>query len=60
MLAAGIVAPINHKDVKCCGATTLAKKVHEGNRAQIEELQHRLNDQCNAAGIPPTFRDLPP
>jgi hypothetical protein len=60
MLAAGIVAPIDHKDVKCCRATTLAKKAHEGNGAQIEELQHRLNDQCNTAGIPPTFRDLPP
>jgi hypothetical protein len=59
MLAAGIVAPIDHKDVKCCRATTLAKTAHEGNRAQIEDLQHRLNDQCNATGIPPKFRDLP-
>ncbi|KAF8881800.1 hypothetical protein BD779DRAFT_1407247, partial [Infundibulicybe gibba] len=28
MLEAGIVKPIDHKDVKCCGATTLAMKTH--------------------------------
>ncbi|KAF8198662.1 hypothetical protein K438DRAFT_1584009, partial [Mycena galopus ATCC 62051] len=28
MLQADIIAPIDHRDVKCCGATTLAKKAH--------------------------------
>ncbi|KAF8805775.1 hypothetical protein BYT27DRAFT_7025973, partial [Phlegmacium glaucopus] len=28
MLAADIIRPIAHRDVKCCGATTLAKKTH--------------------------------
>ncbi|KAF9553004.1 hypothetical protein CPC08DRAFT_646181, partial [Agrocybe pediades] len=28
MLAAEIIAPISHREVKCCGATTLAKKAH--------------------------------
>ncbi|KAJ6526708.1 hypothetical protein B0H19DRAFT_1335361, partial [Mycena capillaripes] len=28
MLHADIIAPIDHRDVKCCGATTLAKKAH--------------------------------
>ncbi|KAF7373139.1 p-loop containing nucleoside triphosphate hydrolase protein [Mycena sanguinolenta] len=27
MLQADIIAPIDHRDVKCCGATTLAKKI---------------------------------
>ena len=30
MLAADVIRPIAHQDVRCCMATTLAKKVHEG------------------------------
>src|SRR5882757_6973151 len=60
MLEAGIIAPIDHNDVKCCGATTLAKKAHEGNGRTIEELQHRVNDECTMAGIPSAFKDLAP
>jgi hypothetical protein len=41
-------------------ATTLAKKAHEGNGLTIEELQHRVNDECITAGIPSAFKDLPP
>jgi hypothetical protein len=40
MLEAGIIAPINHSEVKCFGATTLAKKAHEGTGQNIEEIQH--------------------
>ena len=40
MLDAGIIALIDHKDVKCCSATTLAKKAHKGEGLSIEELQH--------------------
>jgi hypothetical protein len=60
MLEAGIIAPVNHSEVKCCGATTLAKKAHEGTGLNIEELQHQVNDECITAGIPPAFKDLPP
>ena len=60
MLEADIVEPIAHRDVKCCGATTLAKKQHDGGGLTIEELQHRLNDECVAAGLPSAFKDLPP
>jgi hypothetical protein len=60
MLEAGIIAPINHSEVKCCGATTLAKKAHEGTGLNIEELQHRVNDECVTAGIPSAFKDLRP
>jgi hypothetical protein len=59
MLNMGIIAPINHKDIKCCGATTLAKKAHEGGGLIIEELQHRLNKECTASGITPSFNNLP-
>jgi hypothetical protein len=60
MLEAGIIAPINHSKVKCCGATTLAKKAHEGTGLHIEELQHQVNNECVTTGIPTAFKDLPP
>jgi hypothetical protein len=60
MLDAGIIAPIDHRDVKACGATTLAKKAHEGRGLNIEELQHRVNNECIAAGIESGFVNLPP
>jgi hypothetical protein len=60
MLAAGIVRPINHQDVKCCGATTLAKKAHEGSGLTLNTLKHRTNEECVEAGFPSAFQDLPP
>ncbi|KAF8871403.1 hypothetical protein BD779DRAFT_1680441 [Infundibulicybe gibba] len=36
MLEAGIVRPIDHKDVKCCGATTLATKRIKGAGSQLK------------------------
>jgi len=60
MLEADIIEPIAYQDVKCCGATTLAKKAHEGGGLTLEELQHRVNDQCIAAGFPSAFENLPP
>jgi len=60
MLEADIIEPIPYQDVKCCGATTLAKKAHEGGGLTLEELQHRVNDQCIAAGFPSAFENLPP
>ena len=59
MLAVGIVRPITHQDVKCCGATMLAKKTHEGDGLMLNTLQHHLNDQCIAAGFPSAFKELP-
>ena len=60
MLEAGIVRPIDHQDVKCCGATTLAKKAHEGSGHSLNTLKHQVNDECIAAGFPPAHLDLPP
>ena len=60
MLEAGIIAPINHSEVKCCGAITLAKKAHKSTGLNTEELQHQVNDECVAAGILSAFTDLPP
>ena len=60
MLEAGIIRPIDHQDVKCCGATTLAKKAHEGSGRTLDMLKHQVNDQCIAAGFPPAHQNLPP
>ena len=60
MLAADIIRPIAHQDVKCCAATTLAKKAHEGDGVGLDTLKHRLNDQCVLAGYPSVFEHLPP
>ena len=60
MLAADIIRPIAHQDVKCCAATTLAKKAHEGGGLTLDILKHRINDECVAAGYPSAFEHLPP
>ena len=60
MLAADIIRPIAHQDVKCCAATTLAKKAHEGDGLTLDTLKHRLNDECTAAGYPSAFENMPP
>lgn len=60
MVKADIIEPIAHQDVKCCGATTLAKKAHKGTELTLEELQHRVNDECVMAGFPSAFENLQP
>jgi RNase H-like domain found in reverse transcriptase/Reverse transcriptase (RNA-dependent DNA polymerase) len=60
MLEAGIIRPIAHQDVKCCSVTTLAKKAHEGGGRTLNELKHRINEQCIVAGFPSAFEDLAP
>lgn len=59
MLEADVIESIDFQDVKCCGMTTLAQKAHDGGGLTIEELQHRVNDECIKHGIPEEF-DLPP
>ena len=60
MLVAGIIRPIAHQDVKCCGATTLAKKTHEGDGLTLDILKHCVNNQCIVIGFPPAFEELLP
>ncbi|KAJ6590222.1 hypothetical protein B0H10DRAFT_2233705 [Mycena sp. CBHHK59/15] len=56
MLEAGIIAGIDPKEVKCVSPTTLAQKAHQNGKTRtILELQHQINDQCTAAGLPPSF-----
>jgi hypothetical protein len=55
MLEDGVIRPINPVDVKCCGSTTLAQKVHNGGGLSIEELQRRVDNQCIASGFESAF-----
>ena len=59
MLEAGVIEACKPEDVKCVSATTLAQKTHQGKGHSLEELQHRVNDECVAHGMEPRF-DLPP
>ena len=59
MLEAGVIVRIAADKVKCVSPTTLAQKVHQGGGLTLDELKHRVNDQCVTAGIPGEF-DLPP
>lgn len=59
MLEAGVIAPCDPADVKCVSPITLAQKAHDGGGLSLEELQHRVNDLCVAAGMEP-MADLPP
>lgn len=51
MLEAGVIIPIAADKVKCVSPTTLAQKAHQGGGLTRDELMHRVNDQCIAAGI---------
>jgi hypothetical protein len=50
-----VIQAINPADVKCCGATTLAQKAHNGDGLTIEELQRRVDNQCIASGFETVF-----
>ncbi|GLB45241.1 putative retrotransposable element Tf2 155 kDa protein type 1-like, partial [Lyophyllum shimeji] len=58
MLAAGIIEQCEPSQVKCVSPTTLAQKAHQGAGLSLEELQHRVNDECVAHGMDAPF-DLP-
>lgn len=58
MLEAGVIESCKPEDVKCISATTLAHKTHQGKGHSLQELQHRVNDECIHHGMEPRF-DLP-
>ena len=59
MLKAGLIKACKPENVKCVSATTLTQKAHQGKGLSLEELQHRVNDECIAHRMEPKF-DLPP
>ena len=59
MLEAGVIRQIHPRDVHFVAQTVLAQKAHEGQGLTIDELKHRVNDQCVTNNLPPEF-ELPP
>ena len=59
MLDAGIIHQIHPRDVRCVAQIVLAQKTHEGQGLPLEELRHRVNEQCMKNNLPSEF-DLPP
>ena len=59
MLKSGIIAPIAPEDVKFCGNTVLAQKIHTTKGLLQDKLKHQVNDECLAHGFLPKY-NLPP
>jgi hypothetical protein len=59
MLKADIIEQCLPDQVKCVSPTTLAQKVHSNPGLNLEELQHRVNEQCIPHSITTPF-SLPP
>ena len=59
MLEAGIMCPIHPWDVRFVAQTVLAQKAHDGQGLPLDELKHRINEQCIKYGLPGEF-DMPP
>jgi hypothetical protein len=55
MLEVGIIERVDPSKVKCMSPTTLGQKQHEGAGLTLEELQCRVNEECEAAGLEPHF-----
>lgn len=53
LLAADIIEPIRPEDVKCASPLTLAQKAHDNPGLSLNELRHRVNEECITHGIPP-------
>ena len=59
MLKAGIICPIHPQDVCFIAQTVLAQKMHKGQGVPLDELKHRVNDQCLKHNLPGEF-NMPP
>ncbi|KIJ91496.1 hypothetical protein K443DRAFT_654402 [Laccaria amethystina LaAM-08-1] len=65
MLDADVIEPCEPGQVKCVSPTTLAQKTHEGAGLTLDELQHRVNDECVHANsdevttLRERFKDVP-
>jgi len=46
-------------EVRCVTPSVLAQKAHEGTGLSLDELQHKVNDECVKYGLPTVF-NLPP
>ena len=59
MVKAGIIAPIHPRDVRTVAPVVFSKKAHDGQGLSLDELKHRVNDQCVELGLA-SAENLPP
>ena len=59
MLKGGIIRPMHPGEVCCVAPSVLAQKAHENTGLSLDELKHKVNDECINYGLPAAF-DLPP
>jgi len=53
LLEADIIEPIRPEDVLCASPLSLAQKAHDTPGLSLDEIQHKVNDECIAHGLPP-------
>jgi len=59
MLKGGIIRPMHPGEVRCVAPSVLAQKAHKNTGLSLDELKHKVNDECINYGLPAAF-DLPP
>ena len=59
LLAADIVKTICPEDIKCCSPITLAQKPHNTPGLSLNELQHRVNEECISHNMTPVHNIEP-
>lgn len=59
MLKEGIICPMHPREVCCVAPSVLAHKVHGNTGLSLDELKHKVNDECVTYGLPMVF-DLSP
>ena len=58
MLKGGIIRPMHPGEVKCVAPSVLAQKAHGNGGLSLDELKHKVNDECIKHSLPAAF-DLP-
>ena len=53
LIAADIIETICPEDIKCCSPITLAQKAHERPGLSLNEIQHRVSEECIVHGMTP-------
>ena len=60
LIAADIIEAIRPEDVKCCSPIMLAHKEHNKPGLLLNELCHKVNEECIANGMEPAYNvELP-
>ena len=61
LIAADIIKAIHPEDMKCCSPITLAHKEYDKPSLSLNELHHKVNEECIANGMEPAYNvELPP